>query len=511
MPPKKKARTKSKSDEELEKLVKWLSREQLEGFVMNSVKSGSLSVKNLWSSVPERAIIEIRKTSAPVKVSAGQDRVGTGSFNELDASIVREIFSYCGLLDKITCVTSVCRAWRGYKSIPGLFTDLSERLATSRKPSIYNHASFFCSLLDFVPDLASVEAMRMATSKSDDHNLLNKIFKRLGALKSEAEKQGTTFHLKKLVLQGAKLSPTVMTRLSASGICGSLTSLVFDDVYDSKKLSKEDAIPNLLKACPNLEQLVAPADLFRERSLSFHLGALANARSGAPPVLTTLDLSSGFGWYGNDAVSWALLSNIGTHLPCLQSIKLQAITVDTPVQSDPSIDGFTEATPSLSDFLVKPFAPMPNLKVFQVGRIMKAWDFRNELTPRYVTTPYLTKIMTRLTEAAPALETLDFGHGTHTTPSKKTLRTGRLIVPPLPTLELGMLNLPSGLKELSLNSVLLKPSEFMGLDVRRFESIQFRNCGPFMMEIIQLLHRQSPQLTLKVSDDGALVRLSRIG
>lgn len=561
MPPKKKARMQSKSDEELEKLVKWvrivflhcaldsrffvlsfsgdqkrrrgphsvsalacschtnsycflfffqLSRDQLEGFVLSAVRSGSLPAANLWNSVPQRAVAEIRKTEAPIRI--GNERVGTGSFDSLDQSIMRQIFSYCGLRGKITCVTRVCKAWRAYKEIPGLFTDLSEKLAVSRRASIFNKAAFLDNLLDFVPDETAVEAVRMATSKSDDHNLCNAIFKRLGALKKKAEKEGTPFHLKKLVLQGEKLSPTVIKRLAASGICSSLTSLVFEDVDGSKKLYKEDAVPNLLKVCPNLEEFLAPPSLLLERSLSFHLAALSTARGGAPPLLKVLDLTDPSGWGGDRYFNWEDLSTFGTRLPCLQVLKLSAIA-GTPVQADPTAEGFTEASPPLSEFLVEPFAPLPNLRVLEVKRIKSRFgEFANQLTPRYVTTPYLTKVMTRLMEAAPSLESLVFGHGLHGHVSKKALRQGRLIVPPLPTSELGMLPLPATLKNLDLSSMLVVPSEFMGLDVRGFENIQFRFCGPEAVETAQLLYQQAPvSFHMTISEDGKMAGLSRRG
>lgn len=244
MPPKKKARKQKSTssngttEEELGKLVKWLSREQLEAFVINAVTDGAIDDSELWNSVPERAVIEIRKPSAPV--SKGNDRVGTGSFNLVDQSLMREIFSYCGLLDKIACVTCVCKAWRGYKTIPGLFTDLSEKLVKSSKVSTYNHAKFLMDLLDFVPDESAIEAVRLATARSDDHNFCGKIFVRLGKIKTDAKKAGRPFHLKKLVLQGEKLSLTVLKKLVASGMCSSLTSLVFDDVYGSRKKLPKD-------------------------------------------------------------------------------------------------------------------------------------------------------------------------------------------------------------------------------------------------------------------------------
>jgi len=76
-----------------------------------------------------------------------------------------------------------------YSAKSHAFTDLSECLVTSRTASIYNWAIFFDVLLDFVPDESAVEAVRIATSKSDDHNLCGAIFEHLGALKSVVERK----------------------------------------------------------------------------------------------------------------------------------------------------------------------------------------------------------------------------------------------------------------------------------------------------------------------------------
>lgn len=154
---------------------------------------------------------------------------------------------------------------------------------------------------------------------------------------------------------------------------------------------------------------------------------------------------------------------------------------------------------------------MPNLQVFHVGKIIRGYDFENELTPRYVTTPYLTKILTRLMDAAPAMESLTFGHGKHGHVSKKKLRQGRLIIPPLPTFELGMLPMPPTLTNLSLEYVLVEPNEFLGLDIGSFDRIQFRHCGPNAVETAQVLHKKFPSFNMSVSEDGDTVGLSRFG
>lgn len=122
-PRKKEARTQSKAksndttDEELRKLVKMAHARTTRMLRSHFVEEGARSVSDLWKSVPERAIFEIRKPN--ISVSEGNDRMGTGFFDIFDQSIMQEIFFYCGLLAKIACLTSICKAWRGYKTIPG--------------------------------------------------------------------------------------------------------------------------------------------------------------------------------------------------------------------------------------------------------------------------------------------------------------------------------------------------------------------------------------------------------
>lgn len=285
--------------------------------------------------------------------------------------------------------------------------------------------------------------------------------------------------------------------------------------FEYYSVASRSAVPTLLAACPSLEELVIPANVLQERSLAAHVAALSEARGGAPSVLKVIDLTSdGFDYDGRKAVSWQIISKLGAHAPFLEVLKVMEISSDTPFQSDPSSDRFVEATPPLSDFLAEPFVALPNLRVFKLGRIIPSWEFQYELAPRYVPTPYMTRIISRLMEAAPALESFTFGHGKHGRVSQKKLKSGRLVVPPLPTFEATMVNLPRSLTSLALNQVLVDPSEFRGLEVRGFDKIQFRDCGAAMDETIQMLHQEAPQFELTtnaISNEAKEVRICRLG
>lgn len=195
-------------------------------------------------------------------------------------------------------------------------------------------------------------------------------------------------------------------------------------------------------------------------------------------------------------------------------LKLSDITRDTPIQCDPGASQFVEASPALSNFLAEPFAPLPNLRIFQISRITRAWKYQHELTPRYAPTLNMTKIVTRTMEAAPALESFTFGQGRHAPLTKKALRTGHLVAPPLPTFELAMISLPQSLKSLTLSQVLVQPGEVVGLDLSGFDKIQFHDCGDTMNETIEMLQRKAPHqfaLTTTTVGNANAVRITRIG
>lgn len=143
----------------------------------------------------------------------------------------------------------------------------------------------------------------------------------------------------------------------------------------------------LLPACPNLEELKVPASVMDERNLPVHKSARVEAREGAPSLLKVLDMSSeeGYSWHRN-VVTWEILSKLGTQLPLLQVLKLSDITRDTPIQCDPRARKFVDASSPLSNFLAEPFAPLPNLRIFQISSITSAWNYQHELTPRYAPT-----------------------------------------------------------------------------------------------------------------------------
>ena len=113
-------------------ILPWIPRGDLEGLVSSSVASGAaITTRDLLSAVPDNerwrfdAAGRKKKKHAPVKT--GPERVNTGLFDGIDNALMRNILSHLSCSDKYTCVTSVCKGFRDFKtSLPGLFVDLSD-------------------------------------------------------------------------------------------------------------------------------------------------------------------------------------------------------------------------------------------------------------------------------------------------------------------------------------------------------------------------------------------------
>ena len=108
----------------------WIPRAQLESLITSSVNNHtSITTQQLINAMPAEEQWRInpdgkkKKSYSPVK--SGQERVNTGSFDDIDSTIMLNILMYLNCKEKYTCVTSVCKGWREFKaSMPSLFLDL---------------------------------------------------------------------------------------------------------------------------------------------------------------------------------------------------------------------------------------------------------------------------------------------------------------------------------------------------------------------------------------------------
>ena len=137
------SRKRSRDDEDpfsepsaVTKLIQCLPREELEHLISSSVeKEMPLTVGDLIKSLPEGQQWKAKRKSK-AKIGEGQSRVGTGSFDCVDDAVMCNIFGYLPLQDRIVCCTKVCKPWKNYKNLAGLWDDLTAFRPRSKQNAV---------------------------------------------------------------------------------------------------------------------------------------------------------------------------------------------------------------------------------------------------------------------------------------------------------------------------------------------------------------------------------------
>jgi hypothetical protein len=112
-------------------LLQCLPRTQLENLVFHSIQtSTALSVDDLQQNLPsdlqwKGKVIADKKSSVKQQIAKGPSRVGTGSFDAVNDECMRLILFFLPLQERIPCISRVCKAWREYKNLPGLWENLT--------------------------------------------------------------------------------------------------------------------------------------------------------------------------------------------------------------------------------------------------------------------------------------------------------------------------------------------------------------------------------------------------
>lgn len=123
------ARKRSHQDEDepsaVTKLVQCLPREDLEHLISSSVVNKvPLTVEDLTKALPEGQKWKAKRRSK-AEIGEGQSRVGTGLFDSVDDFIMQNILGYLHLQDRVVCCSKICKAWKTYKNLTGLWDDLT--------------------------------------------------------------------------------------------------------------------------------------------------------------------------------------------------------------------------------------------------------------------------------------------------------------------------------------------------------------------------------------------------
>jgi hypothetical protein len=395
---KRKATATASSSSEAADLLPWIQRAQLENLITSSINNSSaITVHDLINAMPEAERWRVnektgRKKSSYTPVKGGAERINTGSFDIVDSTTMLNILTFLNCKERHTCVTSVCKGWREFKtSMPTLFLDLSDTHGWSVKGRAMQ-ASQLLELMDWVPNLSAVTALRISTQDKCNPNTCKQIVKKLVAAKKKAKNAPM---ITKLVLQGPKIYGTLLTELKKAEIGKSLTYLRFENVKITAQTKLANSLPDLLRSLPRLEELYLPQSLAVDGSLhTTVLGPLSAARSGSKStLLRVLDLTTENHVYSHNRLSLHDLSRIGEYPrfsllsllkgipnkcaisnPCfvyflgnscpeLEVLRLVAVA-GSPIYRSSFLSGIN---PEL--IVASPIAPTPRLKEFEVRQL----------------------------------------------------------------------------------------------------------------------------------------------
>jgi len=145
-------------------LLQCLPRALLENLICHSIQtSAALSIHDIQTALPSdlqwkaRAITTSTSSSSSsssatknkqvIVTTKGPSRVGTGFFDAVDDENMRLVLLFLPLQERIPCVTRVCKAWREFKHLPGLWDDLTQWDKHPRKDRGTLHK---CNIWSFV-------------------------------------------------------------------------------------------------------------------------------------------------------------------------------------------------------------------------------------------------------------------------------------------------------------------------------------------------------------------------
>ena len=351
------------------------------------------------------------------------------------------------------------------------------------------------ALLEWVPDLSAVTALRISTRDNCNPNTCKAIIKKLVAAKRKVKKP---MDLTKLVLVGPKIYGSVVAEAIKGGIGPTLTSLTIVDVKMTKQTKMgEGCVLNLLRACSRLQELAMPQTLVVENTtLRAHLAALSAARSGATTLLRVLDMS-GSTW-GADRMRFLEIADIGKYAPELEVLKLEMATGVPTVTADHQAVGIpTFLTDCEAVFLREPMSELPRLKEFGLGSLVDRYIFGR--APRAATTAMVNRILSWLLSGMPKVECFTFGHG-ESEMSNKDAKIYK--VPSLPGIgggdDASAIPWPATLKDLCLDTLVLEKNAFKSVELPALETLFLKGAGPHMEEIVQAMKATHNHLTVGI-------------
>lgn len=227
------------------------------------------------------------------------------------------------------------------------------------------------ALMDWVPNLAQITALRIPTQDKCNPNTCKQIVKKL----VEAKKKAGAPMITKLVLHGPKIYGSLIPVLTKNEVGKNLTSLSFYNVSFTQKTKLGDALGDLFKTLTHLEELYMPLNGEIHPQL---MSPLKRARAGASTILRVLDIT-GDSW--RSKISLGDLARIGGCAPELEVLRVgeihrpssRRITLESLGMVDFDLSSLHGG--SSEQVLASPMQSLPRLKEFEVGRLVGSYSY----------------------------------------------------------------------------------------------------------------------------------------
>lgn len=224
------------------------------------------------------------------------------------------------------------------------------------------------ALMDWVPNLSQITALRISTRDKCNPNTCKQIVKKL----VEAKKKAGAPMITKLVLDGPKIYGSLIPVLTKNEVGKNLTSLSFYNISFTQKTKLGDALGDLFKTLAHLEELHMPLNGDIHPQV---MSPLKRARAGASTLLRVLNITR-----QESNISLGDLAKLGTCAPELEVLRVGELQRPRSRQNTsallalagfdlPSLHGQSEQV------LESPMQPLQRLKEFEVGRLVGSFTY----------------------------------------------------------------------------------------------------------------------------------------
>lgn len=426
-------------------LIARLGRADLEALVLEHIGNGArLTLESLKALLPEQARAAELPRAPPV--ARGEERTGTGRFDDISDECLLMIFRQLPLRSRLTFTITVCKAWRSLRAEPSLWMDLGPLHGTHGNPQhllstnttvVPVNNDGLRRLISWVPSLANISHFDLDTSERIGPDVVKLCLKQLPNLTS-------------LRLAGKKVTAAAIKALPP---LPKLTDLTLGEGAYHGDESKE-----VLRKTPLLQKITLPP----HGNLQMVANALQIARNGGTPLITDISITSSWG-----ATSCAQLENLGKQYPELGRLSFKEVSFRLYV----------------ADL---------NWNVAQMSRLTELSILKFCTFSNHMSTHQFTNIFPTLLAACPALTHLTLHHGVHHITGKE--RKEGKVLDPFPRANGIFQHLPSTLRYLSLADIVLACGDIDCLITPDLSRVRMRNCGPDSPALAAELMSQSNKL-----------------